>query len=99
MFGRRSYADSRMRPCLFEGLAEGRALGAQASAWRCPVGTGRHSVGVDPQRRGWPHGAGDGRTVPEMVEKTCFVHPASRRHPDRVPDATRTLFEDALMPF
>jgi hypothetical protein len=64
-----------------------------------PLAQGATASGVDPQRRGWPHGAGDGRTVPEMVEKTCFVHPASRRHPDRVPDATRTLFEDALMPF
>jgi hypothetical protein len=62
---------SRVRPCLFEGPAEGGALEAQAPTWRCPVSTGRHSV------RG-------GRTVPEMAEKMCSAHSAQRRCPDCV---------------
>jgi hypothetical protein len=89
MFGRRSYADSRMRPCLFEGLAEGRALGAQASAWRCPVGTGRHSVGGGSTAsgmaawcRGWPHSARDGgEDVLCASRVTTAPGPCARRHP------------------
>jgi hypothetical protein len=79
VFGCRPYTGSRMRPCLFEGLTEGRAF-------RC---TGADVVMSHhrrmPQRRGWPYNTGDGRTTPAVMETTCSASFAPRRHTDCVP--------------
>jgi hypothetical protein len=56
----------------FEGLAKGRALVAQGTAWRCPVRRGLHS-------------AEDHRTGPEVTEGTRSANPVSRHRPDQAP--------------
>jgi hypothetical protein len=68
-----------------EGLADGGTWAAQRPAWRRPVSTGPHSVGVALQCPRWQHSGVDGHTGSGVTEGTCSVHLAPRPRPGRVP--------------
>jgi hypothetical protein len=55
--------------------------------------------GMAMQRPGWRHSGGDGRTEPEVIEKTCSAGLASQHRPRRGGVGGRTPFEGAAVLF
>jgi hypothetical protein len=90
-FGRRPYADSRVRLTGGCKAHNGRRGGVLSSHTLT-------TLGMVLQCSGWRRGSGDGRTGPTMTEETCLTGPTSRRHPGRARDRRPPRFRGFRRP-
>jgi hypothetical protein len=90
-FDRGPYANSRTWLTEDRKLHSGRR-GDVLSTWIPTV------LGMTLQCLGWRHGGGDGRTGPEVTEKTCPAGPTPRRHPGRARSWWPYLFRGCCRP-